>query len=76
MSEYSPLKLLLHVTVIGLLILAGEVLYQGIRLIDFCKRCEAACAPDTSMTPMINGRSCCLCDEGNGVMRRVFILED
>jgi hypothetical protein len=40
---------------------------------SFQRSCEASCAGKPAMTPIIDLREVCLCDEGHGAWRKVDI---
>jgi hypothetical protein len=56
---------------VGFLMIIGLMGFS----MDFQKRCEAACAPQASITPIVNFSESCFCDTGSGVWRRVDVSE-
>jgi hypothetical protein len=58
-------------------IAAGFLMIIGLMgfSMDFQKRCEATCAPQTSITPIVSFSESCFCDTGSGVWRRVDVSE-
>lgn len=47
-----------------------SVVAWGSLTLDFQKRCEAACYPARSITPVYDFQETCFCDEGHGKWRK------
>lgn len=75
MKNLNIVDILMAVAFIGVIIAVIVSCNEGIKSIDFYKRCDAACSPSTSSTPIINGHKACLCDDGGGVMHRAPVSE-
>lgn len=75
MKQMHIADILVSVAFVGVIIAVIVSCNEGIKSIDFYKRCNAICSPSTPSTPILNGHKSCLCDLGNGVMRRVDIPE-
>jgi hypothetical protein len=49
-----------------------SIIAWGSMTLEFDKKCEDACAPSASITPLYELRQSCFCDEGHGKWRREF----
>ncbi len=46
------------------------ILYGAGKSMEFQRKCDAACAPRVTITPVIGGVEACFCDEGHGMWRK------
>lgn len=69
MSSNNYEKLLEHIMLVSLVVCLFYALYEAGNDRSFDNTCTSMCAPARSISPIIEMKNQCLCDEGHGKWR-------